>query len=461
MLVLSITILAAVLVTGTVVNIVSAANTLNGQQKTNQHPVTSKGSPYTIPLAGQKTVNGQRNTNQRNVTHIGSPRIVSSAAHGSDKVQLDPNQHVIRIGGWTCNVYNVQHISCTNQHNVTKPVRIQQPGTKFGGQCYIVELVDGTFTVPPYPVRVDMDCFSFFKNMYIHQSSDGYRFEYGGQLIGCWGQEWNTFTVGCDAMYGIDNAPIEIKVQQGRPAHAWYAPPATKTPPDESTFSGAFSLCDEEKYSDHSAYLTAYFAGGKVPSVHNPPYPGPYMGEQSTGAANMPWFTLKVCNGPLPPPPPPPGPTPTDFTSMHVQYYPSQGYQFPFSGKLEASVGGVKHGLEEASLKYSFRYLDDTSSHPHPFTMGHIGGQKTHIDYYTVGGGGFSGIIPVCDDPKYNTTTYNQDAEFNVNYPGGNHPASPDAPYSGATSSNMKFHVKICPPPEGQHTTLSYSAAHK
>jgi hypothetical protein len=167
-------------------------------------------------------------------------------------------------------------------------------------------------------------------------------------------------------------------------------------------------------------------------------------GTSSTGRGDM-WFTLKVCNGP---PTSPGSTTPTDFTGMHVQYHPSKGYEFPFSGKLQASApfSGKKYGLNLAPLKYSFRYLDDTASHPHPFTPKKE--KVSYIDYNTKADGTFSGSIHACDDPKYNTTKYNQDAEFNVHFPGGNQPAfGPDVPYSNATSSNMKFHVKICPPP--------------
>jgi hypothetical protein len=48
-LVLSIVMLAGVIITGVVVNIVSAANSIKVQTKTIQHPITSKGSPHIAP----------------------------------------------------------------------------------------------------------------------------------------------------------------------------------------------------------------------------------------------------------------------------------------------------------------------------------------------------------------------------------------------------------------------------
>jgi hypothetical protein len=361
---LSIAILAAVLVTGTVVNIVSAANSINVQTKSSQHPVTSTASPH----------------------------IVSSAAHGSIKV---------RPTG--INPYDQCYTPTTNAKGEM---------TQIWGPCPS-KIVD---------IKVGWD------------PSRPYTFTYQGKLLGGKGDIY-TFQGAWTEWYGIDNARITFKVQEGKDKHAFYEPAATTTENQEGnnggSFSGSFNLCDDPKYSDHIGYFTAYYAGSEqyAPSK----YHGPYNPSQSN-----PWqLTLKVCNGPLPPPG---STTPTDFTGMHVQYYPSKGYEFPFSGKLEASVGGKKYGLNLAPLKYSFRYLDDTASHPRPFTPKKE--KVSYIDYNTMADGTFSGSIHVCDDPKYNTTKYNQDAEFNVHLPGGNQPAfGPDVPYSNATSSNMSKSV--------------------
>jgi len=77
-LVLSIT---AVLVTGTVVNIVSAANSgVKVQPKTYQHPITSIGSTHIVPSAPRGSVKVQPKTNL--VTSTRSPHNIS-AAHGT------------------------------------------------------------------------------------------------------------------------------------------------------------------------------------------------------------------------------------------------------------------------------------------------------------------------------------------------------------------------------------------
>lgn len=114
MLVLSISILAAVLVTGTVVKIVSAANSINVQTKTHQHPVTSTGNPHIVSSAvhginiqnmtrehrsvspniipaAAHGIRLQPKTNQHVLTGTGSPHIVSAVAHGSIKVKTTTN----------------------------------------------------------------------------------------------------------------------------------------------------------------------------------------------------------------------------------------------------------------------------------------------------------------------------------------------------------------------------------
>jgi hypothetical protein len=438
-LVLSISILAVVLVTGTVINIVSAANSINVQTKTNL--VTSKGSSHVLSSVGGGV---KVQPNQHPVASTGSPHTVPLAAHGSVKISAAHGS--VKIGSWTCNVHNVQHVTCTNQQGVTKPVRYQQPGAKIGAQCYVVDLVDGSSTTLPFWVREDIDCNSEFKDMYVTPSPDGYSFKFGGKLIGCWGLEGLT---GCGVMYGIDNAPIQIKVFMGqKPVHeVWDHGDITQTPRDESTFSGSIQLCDDPKYSDHNAVLTAYFHGGKVPSVHDPPYPGPYMPAQSTGVG----LTLKVCNGPLPPTPTPePQPAEAHFTNMHVQQYPSNGYQFPFSGNLEAPGGA---GINNAPIHFSFRYLDDTATGgkgpgPHPFQLKYTPHQIPPPIPTSTGSsvGKILGEIAACDNAQYHD--YNHDAEFNIHLDAGKYEvaghSTPES-FKNATSSNMLFHVKICP----------------
>jgi hypothetical protein len=71
MLVLSITILAAVLVTGAVEDIVSAAGIIKVHANTKQHPVTSTGNAHIVSAAGIIKVHA--NTKQHPVTSTGNP----------------------------------------------------------------------------------------------------------------------------------------------------------------------------------------------------------------------------------------------------------------------------------------------------------------------------------------------------------------------------------------------------
>ena len=340
--------IATVLVTGTAVNIVSAAGSIHVQTKANQHPVTSTGSPH----------------------------IVSSAVHGIN-VQTKTNQHPL-----------TNHLS----HQVN-----------FGyDQCYSVEVT------PQGPHQVWGPCPAEFQDMWIHPSV-GYssKFDYGGNLLG-WSGQLPTENFGKPSTLGkwnqLDNAPIEIKVMMGKDKHAWYTPGVVTHTANGFHYNidGTFSLCDDPKYSknDHNAYLTAYLAvpAGLESIKLSPPYPGPYQPAQSTGVGNM-WFTLPIC-----------GQTHhADFTDMHVQQYPSNGYQFPFSGRLVTSLGV---GVDHAPIHFSFRYLDDTATGgkgpgPHPFQF-----KSSKLPENSLTDGTFAGYIGACDNAQYHD--YNHDAEFKV-----------------------------------------------
>ena len=97
--------------------------------------------------------------------------------------------------------------------------------------------------------------------------------------------------------YGIDNAPIEIKAKIGKDGHSWYTPGVVvKTSIEDATFSGTFTLCDDPKYSDHSALYSAYMpvpSGQYVVKVSGSRYPGPY--DLPADMTAVP-FTLNVCH---------------------------------------------------------------------------------------------------------------------------------------------------------------------
>jgi hypothetical protein len=106
---LSIAILAAVLVTGTVVNIVSAAKSINVQTKTN--PVTNTGNPHIAPSAAHG-INVQTKTNQHPITSTGNPHIIS-AAHGT-KCKSGPCPN----GAWSSKftAFSLSHASGEEYH---------------------------------------------------------------------------------------------------------------------------------------------------------------------------------------------------------------------------------------------------------------------------------------------------------------------------------------------------------
>ena len=242
MLMLSITILAAVLVTGTVV---SAAGSVNVQPNTNQHPVRGAGIPH----------------------------IVSSTAHGSVNVQPNTNQHPLTktLPGWRAS-----------------------PKGSSGYQCWVVRYYPTPPEGRPMP-PIQANCPAKFANLYI-RSTTADKFDYGGKLLGYVGP---VELAQAGGWYGIDNAPIEIKVKIGKDGHSWYTPGVVaKTSLEDATFSGTFTLCDDPKYSDHSALFIAYLVGPPgqyqvtIPSTHNPPYPGPYNLPVSSGVP----FTLNICH---------------------------------------------------------------------------------------------------------------------------------------------------------------------
>jgi hypothetical protein len=109
--------------------------------------------------------------------------------------------------------------------------------------------------------------------------------------------------------------------------------------------------------------------------------------------------------------------------------------------KLEGSTEGwEKIAIDDASITISLRYLDDTASHPHQFQL--KPGAKKYLPTFTEDTGIFSGFVMACDDLKY--SDYNHDAQFNVHFNGGRG-YKHLGPFPPA-SSNMLFHVKICPP---------------
>jgi hypothetical protein len=81
----------------------------------------------------------------------------------------------------------------------------------------------GYYKTPPYqPYQYAKPCITKFTDMYIRQLPSSQSFDYGGKLLGWVGQEAVGF-LPVGGWYGIDNAPIEIKVQD-KDKHHWYTP---------------------------------------------------------------------------------------------------------------------------------------------------------------------------------------------------------------------------------------------
>jgi hypothetical protein len=215
MLVLSISILAAVLVTGTVVNIVSAANSINVQTKTNL--VTSTGSPHIVssPAHG---INVQTKTNQHAVTRTGSAHIVSSAAHGT-KCKSGPCPN----GVWGSRFTEFKVFSCTSCSGSPPPYE------------YKGKLVGETFSGVWYGI----------KSAPIH--------------IGIAYRDGHCCLPYPDSGGGWMGARTEIPYN-GHPGQT-----------GDGIFDGIFAACDNPKAKDHTVYVTAYFDGGRAMNVDTSP----------------------------------------------------------------------------------------------------------------------------------------------------------------------------------------------
>jgi hypothetical protein len=277
-LVLSITIFTTVLVTGIVVNMISygsaAVKSINVQPKTNQYPVTGTG--HILSSATHGNVNVQPNTNQHAVTNTGSSHLEPSSY----------KPHVVYVcpAAGSANIQPKYRIVCSHTVPSANHATLLQ--------CYVVSVVDGDSALP-VPITANKACPAKFVDLwtpYLKVDPDTYY--YKGKLLGCEGQmDDNIFTGGCYNWVNINNAPLEIKVQEGHDKHGWYQRNPATTTASDGTFGDTFQLCDKGG-PDHNAYLTIYFHGG---TISGSKYPGPYVNNlQSTGIGNM-WFQLKPC----------------------------------------------------------------------------------------------------------------------------------------------------------------------
>jgi hypothetical protein len=299
--VLTISILSSVLLTSTVINTVSAAGSINIQPKTNL--VTSTRSPHIISSATHRGVNIQPKTNL--VTSTRSPHIIS-AAHGT-KCKSGPCPN----GTW---------------------------GSKF------------TVFLLTHPKPREYD--------------------YNGILVG---------ETGSGVWYGIKSAPIKIGIAY-RDGHCCLPYPSPDSSdkwmgvrdeifynghpgePGDGKFSGFFAACDDPKANDHTAYVTAYFEGGRAMNIDTYfPHPGPGHGDtaydyDSTDSlkdlgSNSRLLSIERCGQAY-------------ITDMHVASNPSQNYNITFSGKL---IDEWKHPINGARIVLQANYMDNKPGHTHAF----------------------------------------------------------------------------------------------
>jgi hypothetical protein len=133
--VLSITILAGVLVTGTIVNIVSAANSINIQTKANQHPITST---IAHVVSARHDINIQTKA-KHPITRTGSPQIVS-VAHGTKcKSGSCPN------GTWPSKFTDLKYFPNTGKDEIDVTGVLK--GQTYNGQDYGIWEAPVTFSL--------------------------------------------------------------------------------------------------------------------------------------------------------------------------------------------------------------------------------------------------------------------------------------------------------------------------
>jgi hypothetical protein len=267
--------------------------------------------------------------------------------------------------------------------------------------------------------------------MYIRQEPNTSNFDYGGKLLGWVGQEAVDF-LPYGGWYGIDNAPIEIKVQD-KDKHDWYTPGVVAKTGADATFSGRFALCHLNSDQKTSAYFTAY--GHTVPYTHTyfnqgpgfpeSKYPGPYYDPvQSDGVG----FMVDPC--------------PHGFTDMRTTSNPHDN--FTYSGK---EVGFDPH--QPSLLPYvTVRYLDNLAGHTHAFLClkntcspdSNPSGIMTLPPPKYKADGTFSGSFLACDTQLIG---YSSDAQLTVQ--------------GGVDKGVSNFTTKPCtvPPTLGAHRVVS------
>jgi hypothetical protein len=371
MLVLSITILAAVLVTATVVSIASAATSITVQTKTNRHPVTSTGS-----------------------------HIISSAHTHGINVQNMKNYHPVKVAVCSAGVQPEYRTVCS--HAVSSA-----PHGEYG-QCYTVSIIDGDHAVPS-PSPQSYDCPAPFSGVWI-KPGPAPSFSFGGRLDGCVGLVYpDTISSRRECadisseggLKPLDNAAIEIKAYIGNDKHYWYTPGVVTKTKADGTFDGKLSLpipCDSPVYHDHTAYTTFYL---NIPPADNhyvkgSKIPGPYNEPVSFGQVT---FPMNVCKAPE-------VALVKDITiNADMSVVPTK---FIYSGKVVdlggTPVKGVKVGLILPN------YLDNNplTGHFHVFTMTECAGGQPTCLVETKADGTFSGYFVSCDS----STTLKHDANF-------------------------------------------------
>jgi hypothetical protein len=372
-LVLSVAILTAMLVTGTAVNIVSAANTINVKTKANQHPVKSTGSPHIVSSAHTYGINVQNMTKY--------------------------HEHPVKVAVCSAGVQPKYRTMCSHAASSARAHGI--------GQCYTVDIIDGSGSLPT-PSPRPVNCPAKFSDVWIRPGPAPV-FDLGGKLRGCVGLAqsglpWQRSECVLSDYDPIDNAAIEIKGYVGKDKHYSFSPGLVAKTKADGTFDGSFRLCDQPQYSDHSAYLTYYLNippkdGGRVKEST---IPGPYDEPVSSVA---PTFTVPPC-----------GPAPgAHFTDMLVTKTEPEG-NFTFSGKLVDNDGQPMGNVELNG--FSARYLDDSPKTGtfHPFDYKQVPPFGENPLKWTKADGTFRGSFMSCRAYLHPPPSWKYDAEFTAHF---------------------------------------------
>jgi hypothetical protein len=153
------------------------------------------------------------------------------------------------------------------------------------------------------------------------------------------------------------------------------------------------------------------------------------------------------------------GPCPSKIVDIKVGWDPSHPYTFTYQGKLLGAKGDISipswtgwYGIDKVPVTFKVQEGKDKHAWYEPAAT-------TTENQEGNNGGSFSGSFNLCDDPKYSDHI----GYFTAYYAGSAQyaPSKYHGPYMNSQSNPWQLTLKVCNGPQGQHTPLSFSAAHK